>query len=145
VVAKTLNVDEKRGVRIARKDCALREMEIAFRAMGLRPASRQLVLAVLVAVALVCEVWYLRPAGATWLIVSCVFVGLVMAAPLFIFHGRTSGEMQRIAVVWIVGGVLGAYLVGIFVLAAGVVALFSSAFKSGAGDQETPATVLGRE
>src|ERR1022692_4348912 len=65
-------------------------------AMGLRPAPRQLVLAALVAVVLVGGFWYLRPAGATWLIVSLVFVGLVLVLPLFTFHGRFSGEVQRI-------------------------------------------------
>src|ERR1039457_81380 len=102
--------------------------------MGLLPAPRHVVLAALVAVVLVCEVWYLRPAGGTWLIVSLVFVGLVLVLPLFNFHGRFSGEVQRIAVVWIVGGVVCAYIVGIFVLAAGVAALLTSAFKSGASD-----------
>ena len=62
---------------------------------------------------------------------SFAFVGLILIVPFFIFRGRSSSEFQRIAAVWIVGGVVGAYVVGIFVLAAGIVALLASAFRSG--------------
>jgi hypothetical protein len=106
---------------------------------------RQLVLLALVAVVLVGEVWYLGPASATRLVVSFAFVGLILIVPFFIFRGRSSSEVQRIAAVWIVGGVVGAYVVGIFVLAAGIVVLLASAFRSGPRGPEGASTRLGAE
>lgn len=64
------------------------------------------------------DLWYLWPLHLASLLPFLLAV-LLLAFPLWIW--LPSERYGRIALVWLVGGLLGAYLFGVLVLAAGVV------------------------
>ncbi len=70
------------------------------------------------------------PIGRCGVALGGTLASLVVLVPLFVFKGRTSFEVVQVALVWILGGIIGAYGFGTIVLMAGVVALPVSLFKN---------------
>ena len=95
----------------------------------MRISQRRAALVFLAAAALAATAWYLHSGGAETLLVGCTLAALVLVIPLIGFKGRTASAGRNVAMVWALGGILGAYGFGDFVLLAGLLAFPLSLIK----------------